>query len=300
MIDTEKNYDEITEDGVLINNEFYELVDINAFNNEEFNKSNNFLHSFYKDLDITEQKIVNRLVYIFSSSSTINKNNSKKLEHYRNIIQKQGYWLISHQQLLELIDKIRISGKITTNKKTDLTIDETQKHLSNIRNTEMIYQICTTDADTGLRQLEESHTSFLVHYKSIVRQDGSKYYKLYVDRNLYNDLFSNPEKIGYSVYNIKNLMKIRSKIAFGLFDEIYRFKNLKKLKDGKPVRNAFKEKEEYSLKKLNEMFGTKFKYMSKIKEKINIQYNKLVMQGILEDFITLEFDREKMTMRRKV
>ena len=98
------------------------LVSIRDFKNKDFTKSNNFLNSFYEDLNLREVKIINTLLYVFSTYSKLTKNDEIKKEWFPNVFQKEGFFGFHYQELIKLMNC----------DKTSITLFELEENLENI------------------------------------------------------------------------------------------------------------------------------------------------------------------------
>ena len=107
---------------------------------------------------------------------------------------------------------------------------------------------------------------------------------IYFDKNLYQDIFEYT-KVGYTLLNI-DINKIKSKMGIGLYEELRRITPLKQIRkktsDNYSVSNKFKQIHSYTLEELNNICGTKYKYLSKIIEGLEVQYKKLIKKNLID------------------
>ena len=80
------------------------FLNLSDLKNKDFTKSNNFLHKFYSNLELTEVKIINTLLYIFSSYSKMYKNDEIKTNYILNNFEQDGFFEIKYQDLLKLLN----------------------------------------------------------------------------------------------------------------------------------------------------------------------------------------------------
>lgn len=251
------------------------LQSVKNFNNIDFTKSNNFLNKFYSDLNLNEIKLLNTLFYIFSSYSKITKNEETTREVFKQNFLRENYFQFNYQVLLKLMNL----------KHTDLTLNEFEECLENIQSQKFKYIKMTENSTI------KTSTTFLWKYQIIKQRDvfndeiqKETTIKMWFDKELYEDIF-NYTKIGYTTLNI-NINKVSSKLGVGLYEELKRITNLKQVhkKDNKySVKSKYKQNHEYTLEELNEICGTNFKYLTHIKSKIEIQYNKLLKLKLIDD-----------------
>jgi hypothetical protein len=251
------------------------LQSVKNFNNIDFTKSNNFLNKFYSDLNLNEIKLLNTLFYIFSSYSKITKNEATTREVFKQHFLRENYFQFNYQVLLKLMNL----------KHTDLTLNEFEECLENIQSQKFKYIKMTENSTI------KTSTTFLWKYQIIKQKDvfndeiqKETTIKMWFDKELYEDIF-NYTKIGYTTLNI-NINKVSSKLGVGLYEELKRITNLKQVhkKDNKySVKSKYKQNHEYTLEELNEICGTNFKYLTHIKSKIEIQYNKLLKLKLIDD-----------------
>ncbi len=251
------------------------LQSVKNFNNIDFTKSNNFLNKFYSDLNLNEIKLLNTLFYIFSSYSKITKNEATTREVFKQHFLRENYFQFNYQVLLKLMNL----------KHTDLTLNEFEECLENIQSQKFKYIKMTENSTV------KTSTTFLWKYQIIKQRDvfndeiqKETTIKMWFDKELYEDIF-NYTKIGYTTLNI-NINKVSSKLGVGLYEELKRITNLKQVhkKDNKySVKSKYKQNHEYTLEELNEICGTNFKYLTHIKSKIEIQYNKLLKLKLIDD-----------------
>lgn len=75
------------------------------FKNKEFTKSNNFLNSFYEDLNLREVKIINTLLYVFSTYLKLVQNMKIKKIGFLLYLKKRSI-LFQPSRWIKLIDQI--------------------------------------------------------------------------------------------------------------------------------------------------------------------------------------------------
>ena len=251
------------------------LQSVKNINNIDFTKSYNFLNKFYSDLNLNEIKLLNTLFYIFSSYSKITKNEATTREVFKQHFLRENYFQFNYQVLLKLMNL----------KHTDLTLNEFEECLENIQSQKFKYIKMTENSTI------KTSTTFLWKYQIIKQKDvfndeiqKETTIKMWFDKELYEDIF-NYTKIGYTTLNI-NINKVSSKLGVGLYEELKRITNLKQVhkKDNKySVKSKYKQNHEYTLEELHEICGTNFKYLTHIKSKIEIQYNKLLKLKLIVD-----------------
>lgn len=270
------------------------LKGVETLENKSFNKSNNFITSFYSDLHINEIRLINSLIYIFDSYNNKYQDDKKIQDYFKNIIYEKGYFKIKYQDLLNLIRDNR-----------NLTITDIDKHLENIRIKKLSYT--KVKEENGKFYNSKIGTSFIWSYEINTPKDlfggevlTETYIKFHIDENLYKDIFKLNElkKIGYTKFNI-DLNKLSSKLGLGLYEELTRITPLKNKKKGKVKEFDYKTSHNYTLEQLNSMFGTDFKYMSKLKEKFLIQYKKILKLELLKDIYEFEFNKSFLYIKIK-
>ena len=261
------------------------FLNLSDLKNKDFTKSNNFLHKFYSNLELTEVKIINTLLYIFSSYSKMYKNDEIKTNYILNNFEQDGFFEIKYQDLLKLLN----IDKTTT-------ILEIENRLENIRKTS--YKYIKYDGDYS----RKIGTSFITHYEITKKNDPTfenvikeTRIKIYFNRELYQDIF-NYTKIGYTVLNI-DINKIASKMGIGLYEELKRITPLKQIRvkdEKKVVTDKFKQIHTYKLDDFNSICGTNYKYISKLIPKLLIQYKKLVNLKLIDDIYTFTNNNQKL------
>lgn len=264
------------------------LVSIRDFKNKDFTKSNNFLNSFYEDLNLREVKIINTLLYVFSTYSKLTKNDETNKQIFPNIFKKEGYFGFHYQELIKLMNC----------DKTSITLFELEENLENIRKKSLKY-IKFNDS-----QSIKTYTSFITKFQIIKQKDlfNNEIVKdttinIYFDKNLYQDIFEYT-KVGYTLLNI-DINKIKSKMGIGLYEELKRIeplKQIKKKKDSYSVSNKFKQIHSYTLEELNNICGTKYKYLSKIIEGLEVQYKKLIKKNLINDIYKFHIENKKIVI----
>lgn len=263
------------------------LISIRDFKNKDFTKSNNFLNSFYEDLNLREIKIINTLLYVFSTYSKITKNDEIKKGWFTNVFEKEGFFGFHYQELIKLMNC----------DKTNITLFELEENLENIRKKSLKY-IKFNDT-----QSIKTYTSFITKFQIIKQKDlfNNEIMKdttinIYFDKNLYQDIFEYT-KVGYTLLNI-DINKIKSKMGIGLYEELKRITPLKqikkKTKDNYSVSNKFKQIHSYTLEELNSICGTNYKYLSKIMEGLEVQYKKLIQKNLVNDIYKFHISNKKI------
>lgn len=258
--------------------------------NETFNKSNNFLNKYYRELEIQQIKIINSLLYIFDTYNNIHKKNENIKEHFRNIVFNNGCFSIRMKDLLNIM-----------NDKRNITKNDLDSYLESIRVIPLKYYIYQ-DLN-GKKVKREVRTSFLSKYEIItpLEDNGEEifnetYINLYLDRDSYIDIFLLRKSVyGYTNLSI-NLNKISSKLGLGLYEELKRILPIKNI-DNKGNTNGYKNDFEYTLKELNDIFNTNYKYLSKIKPKIEIQYKKLLEMKLLKDIYSFNYSKKHLEIK---
>lgn len=263
------------------------LVSIRDFKNKDFTKSNNFLNSFYEDLNLREVKIINTLLYVFSTYSKLTKNDEIKKEWFPNVFKKEGFFGFHYQELIKLMNC----------DKTSITLFELEENLENIRKKSLKY-IKFNDT-----QSIKTYTSFITKFQIIKQKDlfNNEIVKdttinIYFDKNLYQDIFEYT-KVGYTLLNI-DINKIKSKMGIGLYEELQRITPLKQIKkkskDNYSVSNKFKQIHSYTLEEFNLICGTKYQYLSKFLDSLNIQYKKLIKKNLVNDIYKFHISNKKI------
>ena len=263
------------------------LVSIRDFKNKDFTKSNNFLNSFYEDLNLREVKIINTLLYVFSTYSKLTKNDEIKKEWFPNVFKKEGFFGFHYQELIKLMNC----------DKTNITLFELEENLENIRKKSLKY-IKFNDT-----QSIKTFTSFITKFQIIKQKDlfNNEIVKdttinIYFDKNLYQDIFEYT-KVGYTLLNI-DINKIKSKMGIGLYEELQRITPLKQIKKKSnsdySVSNKFKQIHSYTLEELNSICGTNYKYLSKIMEGLEVQYKKLIKKNLVDDIYKFHISNKKI------
>lgn len=248
------------------------LVSIDSFENDDFTKSNNFINSFYKKLDIYEIKIINSLLYVFSTYSRINKKNIDIQEMFQNVIYNDGFFIIKVQDLI----------KLTKTTKTLHTINYIDERLTKIADTNFKYL-----KENDLGELESISTRFIFKHKIIKKNNDIKQaiIKIQIDKELYEDIFSYT-KVGYTALNI-NMNKLKSKIRLGLYEEIKRttpLKQIRKSQNGNTdISTKSKKIHKYTLDEMNSICGTEFTFKAHIIRKLNIRYKQLLKLNLVEN-----------------
>lgn len=270
------------------------LGGVQTLENKSFNKSNNFITSFYSDLHINEIRIINSLIFIFDSYNNKYQDNQQIQEYFKNIIYEKGYFKIKYQDLLNLIRDNR-----------NLTITDIDKHLENIRIKKLSYT--KVKNENGKFYNSKIGTSFIYKYEINTPKDlfggevlKETYIKFYIDTELYKDIFqlNQLKKIGYTKFNI-NLNKLSSRLGLGLYEELTRITPLKNKKKGKVQEFDYKDSHNYSLEQLNLLFGTDFKYLSHIKPKIQTQYKKLLKLELIKDIYEFSYTKSFLNINIK-
>ena len=265
------------------------LISIRDFKNKDFTKSNNFLNSFYEDLNFKEVKIFNTLLYVFSTYSKLTKNDEIKKEWFSNVFQKEGFFSFHYQELIKLMNC----------DKTSITLFELEENLENIRKKSLKY-IKFNDT-----QSIKTFTSFITKFQIIKQKDlfNNEIVKdttinIYFDKNLYQDIFEYT-KVGYTLLNI-DINKIKSKMGIGLYEELQRITPLKQIKKKSnsdySVSNKFKQIHSYTLEEFNSICGTKYQYLSKFLDSLNIQYKKLIDKKLIDDIYRFHIKNKKIVI----
>lgn len=263
------------------------LVSIRDFKNKDFTKSNNFLNSFYEDLNLREVKIINTLLYVFSTYSKLTKNDETNKQIFPNVFKKEGFFGFHYQELIKLMNC----------DKTNITLFELEENLENIRKKSLKY-IKFNDT-----QSIKTYTSFITKFQIIKQKDlfNNEIVKdttinIYFDKSLYQDIFEYT-KVGYTLLNI-DINKIKSKMGIGLYEELKRITPLKQIKKKSnsdySVSNKFKQIHSYNLEELNSICGTNYKYLSKIMEGLEVQYKKLIKKNLVDDIYKFHISNKKI------
>ncbi len=263
------------------------LVSIRDFKNKDFTKSNNFLNSFYEDLNLREVKIINTLLYVFSTYSKLTKNDEDKKNWFPTVFQRDGFFGFHYQELIKLMNC----------DKTNITLLELEENLENIRKKSLKY-IKFNDT-----QSIKTYTSFITKFQIIKQKDlfNNEIVKdttinIYFDKNLYRDIFEYT-KVGYTLLNI-DINKIKSKMGIGLYEELKRIIPLKQIKKKSnkdySVSNKYKQIHTYTLEEFNAICGTNYKFLSKFKEGLEVQYNKLIKKNLVDDIYKFHIENKKI------
>lgn len=262
------------------------LVSMKDFTNLDFTKSNNFLTSFYSNLQLNEKRIINSLLYIFSSYSKITKKEELKRRFFKEIFLKEKYFEMNFQKLLEIM-------KIKHN---EITLKEFENHLDNIR--QYIFKYIKTVENSTVR----TSTSFIQKYQIIKKNDlfdneimKETSIRIFFDKELFDDIF-NFTSVGYTTLNI-NINKIKSNVGMGLYEELKRITNLKQIKkknEDTIISNKYKQNHSYTLEELNTLFGSNYKYLSKLLPNLEIQHKKLLKMNLIEDIYKFHIIDKKL------
>lgn len=267
-------------------NRSLKLQSIKDFTNLDFTKSNNFLTSFYSNLQLNEKRIINSLLYIFSTYSKITKKEELKRKYFKEIFLKEKSFEINFQKFLEIM-------KIKHN---EITLKEFENHLDNIRLYNFKY--IKSEENTTIK----TSTSFIQKYQIIKKNDlfdneivKETSIRIFFDKELFDDIF-NFTAIGYTTLNI-NINKIKSSLGVGLYEELKRITNLKQIQkknENTIVSNKYKINHSYSLDDLNELFGSDYKYLSKLLQNLLIQHKKLLKMNLIEDIYKFHIIEKKL------
>lgn len=230
------------------------------------------------------------MLYIFDTYNNIHKKNENIKEHFRNIVFNNGCFSIRMKDLLNIM-----------NDKRNITKNDLDSYLESIRVIPLKYYIYQ-DLN-GKKVKREVRTSFLSKYEIItpLEDNGEEifnetYINLYLDRDSYIDIFLLRKSVyGYTNLSI-NLNKISSKLGLGLYEELKRILPIKNI-DNKGNTNGYKNDFEYTLKELNDIFNTNYKYLSKIKPKIEIQYKKLLEMKLLKDIYSFNYSKKHLEIK---
>lgn len=267
-------------------NRSLKLQSIKDFTNLDFTKSNNFLTSFYSNLQLNEKRIINSLLYIFSTYSKITKKEELKRKYFKEIFLKEKSFEINFQKFLEIM-------KIKHN---EITLKEFENHLDNIRLYNFKY--VKSEENTTIK----TSTSFIQKYQIIKKNDlfdneivKETSIRIFFDKELFDDIF-NFTAIGYTTLNI-NINKIKSSLGVGLYEELKRITNLKQIRkknENTIVSNKYKINHSYSLDDLNELFGSDYKYLSKLLQNLLIQHKKLLKMNLIDDIYQFHIIDKKL------
>lgn len=267
-------------------NRSLKLQSIKDFTNLDFTKSNNFLTSFYSNLQLNEKRIINSLLYIFSTYSKITKKEELKRKYFKEIFLKEKSFEINFQKFLEIM-------KIKHN---EITLKEFENHLDNIRLYNFKY--IKSEENTTIK----TSTSFIQKYQIIKKNDlfdneivKETSIRIFFDKELFDDIF-NFTAIGYTTLNI-NINKIKSSLGVGLYEELKRITNLKQIRkknENTIVSNKYKINHSYSLDDLNELFGSDYKYLSKLLQNLLIQHKKLLKMNLIDDIYQFHIIDKKL------
>lgn len=262
------------------------LQSIKNFTNLDFTKSNNFLTSFYSNLQLNEKRIINSLLYIFSTYSKITKKEELKRKYFQEIFLKEKSFEINFQKFLEIM-------KIKHN---EITLKEFENHLDNIKSYNFKY--IKSEENTTIK----TSTSFIQKYQIIKKNDlfdneivKETSIRIFFDKELFDDIF-NFTAIGYTTLNI-NINKIKSSMGVGLYEELKRITNLKQIRkknENTIVSNKYKQNHSYSLDELNELFGSDYKFLSKLLQNLLIQHKKLLKMNLIEDIYQFHIIDKKL------
>ena len=181
--------------------------------------------------------------------------------------------------------------------KTNITLFELEENLENIRKKSLKY-IKFNDT-----QSIKTFTSFITKFQIIKQKDlfNNEIVKdttinIYFDKNLYQDIFEYT-KVGYTLLNI-DINKIKSKMGIGLYEELQRITPLKQIKKKSnsdySVSNKFKQIHSYTLEEFNSICGTKYQYLSKFLDSLNIQYKKLIKKNLVDDIYKFHISNKKI------
>lgn len=267
-------------------NRSLKLQSIKDFTNLDFTKSNNFLTSFYSNLQLNEKRIINSLLYIFSTYSKITKKEELKRKYFKEIFLKEKSFEINFQKFLEIM-------KIKHN---EITLKEFENHLDNIRLYNFKY--IKSEENTTIK----TSTSFIQKYQIIKKNDlfdneivKETSIRIFFDKELFDDIF-NFTAIGYTTLNI-NINKIKSSLGVGLYEELKRITNLKQIQkknENTIVSNKYKINHSYLLDDLNLLFGSDYKFLSKLLQNLLIQHKKLLKMNLIDDIYQFHIIDKKL------
>ncbi len=265
------------------------LVSIRDFKNKDFTKSNNFLNSFYEDLNLREVKIINTLLYVFSTYSKLTKNDENKKNLFSTAFKNNDFFGFKYQELIKLMNY----------DKNNITIFELEESLENIRKKSLKYIKFNNE------QSIKTYTSFITKFQIVKQKDlfNNEIVKdttinIFFDNNLYQDIFEYT-KVGYTLLNI-DINKIKSKMGIGLYEELRRITPLKQIRkktsDNYSVSNKFKQIHTYTLEEFNDICGTEYKYLSKFLDSLNIQYKNLINKKLIDDIYRFHIENKKIVI----
>ena len=265
------------------------LVSIRDFKNKDFTKSNNFLNSFYEDLNLREVKIINTLLYVFSTYSKLTKNDENKKNLFSTAFKNNDFFGFKYQEFIKLMNY----------DKNNITLFELEESLENIRKKSLQYIKFNNE------QSIKTYTSFITKFEIIKQKDllNNEIVKdttvnIYFDKNLYRDIFEYT-KVGYTLLNI-DINKIKSKMGIGLYEELRRITPLKQIRkktsDNYSVSNKFKQIHTYTLEEFNDICGTEYKYLSKFLDSLNIQYKNLINKKLIDDIYRFHIENKKIVI----
>lgn len=265
------------------------LVSIRDFKNKDFTKSNNFLNSFYEDLNLREVKIINTLLYVFSTYSKLTKNDENKKNLFSTAFKNNDFFGFKYQEFIKLMNY----------DKNNITLFELEESLENIRKKSLQYIKFNNE------QSIKTYTSFITKFQIVKQKDlfNNEIVKdttinIFFDNNLYQDIFEYT-KVGYTLLNI-DINKIKSKMGIGLYEELRRITPLKQIRkktsDNYSVSNKYKQIHSYTLKEFNKICGTEYKYLSKFLDSLNIQYKNLINKKLIDDIYRFHIENKKIVI----
>lgn len=242
--------------------------------NKTFTKSNNFTNNFYKELNINQVKIINVLLFIFSSYKNYYKNDSKNLNNICLVMKNEGSFEIEYKRLLEFLHSNY------KNKNFDLV--NLKEELEDIRKKSLRYRKIENEV------LREVYTSFILKFEILTKKEdltlNSSRVRFTIDKELFEDIFNYNRINGYNLYSIE-VTKLQSKLAISLYELLTKFlktKYVEKDKNHKKIKDKNLLSKNFTLDEINTLLNVNYKYLSQILIDIKKQYENIKKENLLD------------------
>jgi len=242
--------------------------------NKTFTKSNNFTNNFYQDLNINQTKIINVLLFIFSSYKNYYKNDSKNLDNIFTIMKEKGTFEIEYKRLLEFLN--------TTYTNRQYNLQNLKNELEEIRKKSLKYIKIENDIK------RERFTSFILNFEIVSKNEdisiNTSRIRVCIDNELYEDIFNYNCVNGYNLYSIQ-LTKLQSKMSICLYELLEKFlktKYIEKTRETKKIKDKNLKIKYYKLEEINILLNVNYKYLSQILIDIKKQYENIKKENLLD------------------
>ena len=242
--------------------------------NKTFTKSNNFTNNFYQDLNINQTKIINVLLFIFSSYKNYYKNDSKNLDNIFTIMKEKGTFEIEYKRLLEFLN--------TTYTNRHYNLQNLKNELEEIRKKSLKYIKIENDIK------RERFTSFILNFEIVSKNEdisiNTSRIRVCIDNELYEDIFNYNCVNGYNLYSIQ-LTKLQSKMSICLYELLEKFlktKYIEKTRETKKIKDKNLKIKYYKLEEINILLNVNYKYLSQILIDIKKQYENIKKENLLD------------------